>query len=178
MNSREKEDFKEMVKTIGLSIIIAFGIALVVQPTTVNGQSMHPTLENKDYIIVNKLAYIREMPNRGDVVTFKSNLINEKTGQRKNLVKRVIGLPGEHLEIKDNKVYINGKLLNESYIKGVDTEGDINIIVPDNNIFAMGDNRPESGDSRNSSIGTVEINDIIGCVAFRLFPFNKLGEVD
>lgn len=87
-------------------------------------------------------------------------------------------MPGEHIVIKNNEVYIDGKLLDESYINGVYTSGDIDIIVPENHIFTMGDNRPYSGDSRNSEVGTISLDDVVGKVSIRLYPFDKLGTVN
>ncbi|RDY27296.1 signal peptidase I [Romboutsia weinsteinii] len=168
----------EWVKTIAVSVVIAFGITLVVQPTIVDGQSMYPTLENKDYLFVNKLAYNKDIPERGDVLVFKSDLVNEKNNSKKNLVKRVIALPGEQIVIKSNEVYINNQKLNESYLQGATTDGDIDLVVPKNEVFTMGDNRGGSKDSRDSSIGTISIDNIVGKVAFRAFPFNKIGTID
>lgn len=151
---------------------------MVVQPTIVDGQSMYPTLENKDYLFVNKLAYNKDVPERGDVLVFKSDLINPKNNSRKNLVKRVIALPGEHIVIKNNEVYINNKQINEEYLHGAITDGNIDLVVPENEVFTMGDNRGGSKDSRDSSIGTVSLNNIVGKVAFRAFPFNKVGTIN
>lgn len=172
------KEILEWVKTIAISVVIAFGITLVVQPTIVDGQSMYPTLENKDYLFVNKLAYNKELPERGDVLVFKSDLINTKNNTKKNLVKRVIALPGEHIVIKNSEVYINNKKLNENYLDGAATDGDIDLVVPENEIFTMGDNRGGSKDSRDSSIGTISLDNIVGKVAFRAFPFNKIGTIN
>lgn len=175
MTSREKEDMLNIIKTLGLSIFIAFIISRVVQPVTINGNSMYPTLKNNDYLLVNKLAYIRKTPDRGDILIFKSGIKDDKNGHKKTLVKRVIGLPGEHLVIRDNIVYINGKLLDEKYLEGVYTEGNLNVLVKDDSIFVMGDNREQSVDSRDLNIGTINIDDITGKIALRLYPFNKIG---
>lgn len=153
-------------------------ITLIVQPTIVSGKSMDPTLENKDYLFVNKLAYKAEGPKRGDIIVFKTDLIDKKSNKKKDLVKRVIALPGEKIVIKNSKVYINNKYLDESYINDVYTEGDINIVVPENHIFVMGDNRTDSSDSRDQDIGTISLDDIIGKVAIRIYPFNKIGKIN
>ncbi len=91
------------------------------------------------------------------------------------MVKRVISLPGEHIIIKDNEVFIDDKKLNEGYLDGVNTDGNIDMIVQQNHIFTMGDNRPKSGDGRE--IGTINIDDVIGKVYIRLYSFNKIGTV-
>lgn len=173
-----KYELLEWIKTISISLVIAMGVTFIVQPTIVSGQSMYPTLENNDYLFINKLAYKTEEPKRGDILVFKTELIDSKSNKKKNLVKRVIALPGEHIAIKDSEVYINGKLLNENYIKDISTSGDIDIVVPENEIFVMGDNRPYSRDSRSYEIGTVSINDIIGKVSMRVYPFDKLGNIE
>lgn len=95
-------------------------------------------------------------------------------------IKRIIGLPGEHVQIRDGKVYINGEELQESYLHGVET-GDMNgvfidIIVPENCVFVMGDNRPHSTDSR--CFGCVPMEKIEGKVVFRFWPLNRFGSVD
>lgn len=178
MSKNIKSEILEWIKTLSISATIAFGLTLVVQPTIVDGQSMYPTLENKDYIIVNKLAYNTDVPSRGDILVFKTDLVDEKTNQKKNLIKRVIALPGEHIVIKNNNIYINNEYLDETYIDNVYTDGDIDLVVPKNHIFTMGDNREFSGDSRNEEIGTISLDNIIGKASFRAFPFNKLGTLE
>lgn len=177
MNKKFKDEIIDWIKTICISGTIAMGINLVVQPTMVSGQSMHPTLENDDYLFINRLAYKSHTPKRGDVIVFKADLSGNNSNKKKNLVKRVIALPGDHLIIKDNNVYINGKHLNEDYLVDVYTDGDIDITVPNNHIFAMGDNRENSDDSRQSYIGAISLDDIVGEVFIRIYPFDKIGKI-
>lgn len=178
MNTKTKHEILEWVKTISTSLVIAIGITFIVQLTIVSGQSMYPTLENNDCLFINKLTYKTEEPQRGDIIVFKTELLDSKSNKKKDLVKRVIALPGEHITIKNSKLYINGKLLHENYIKNVDILEDIDITVPENEIFVMGDNRPASHDSRNYDIGTVSIDDIIGKVSVRIYPFDKVGAIE
>lgn len=178
MNKKFKSELLEWIKPIGLSVVIALGLTLVIQPARVEGSSMYPTLENNDCLIVNKLSYGENIPNRGDIIVFNSDLIDSKTGKKQDLVKRVIALPGEHLVINNNEVYINNEKLDETYIDNVYTDGNIDMIVPDNHVFAMGDNRENSDDSRKSYIGPIHLDKIIGKVSFRTFPFYKLGDVE
>lgn len=178
MNKRLKSELIEWIKTLATALVLALAITCVVQPTMVSGQSMYPTLENNDYLFINKLAYHVESPKRGDIIVFKTELLDNKSYKGKKLVKRVIALPGEHLVIKNSEVYVDGKLLDETYINGADTLGDIDIIVPQNRVFAMGDNREKSMDSRSSEIGTVSEDDIVGKVSIRVYPFDKLGSID
>lgn len=178
MNRRLKNEIIEWIKTIGKSVVIAMGITLVAQPTMVSGQSMYPTLENKDLLLVNKLAYKNEVPDRGDIIIFNTDLIDMKTNKKKILVKRVIALPNEHLVIKENKVYINGKCIEEDYLSGVYTEGDIDCIVPIDHVFVMGDNRENSDDSRKEYIGTISVEDIVGKAFIRVYPFHEAGKIE
>ena len=102
-------------------------------------------------------------------------------GEKRSYIKRVIGLPGEHVEIKDGKVYINGNVLREDYLQaGLVTDvvgvGFDDFIVPENCVFAMGDNRNHSTDCR--SFGCIPLEKIESTVSFRFWPFNKFGGVD
>lgn len=178
MNKKVRSELIEWAKSISVSIVLAMVITIVVQPTTVSGESMYPTLKDNDYLFINKLTYEVEGPKRGDIIVFKTELIDDKSSKKKSLVKRVIALPGEHIVIKNNEVYIDDELLNESYIKGVYTSGDIDIIVPENNIFIMGDNRENSLDSRDDRIGTISLDDVVGKVSMRVYPFDKIGSVN
>ena len=101
-----------------------------------------------------------------------------KNNKNKKIVKRIIGLPNDHVVIKDGYVYVNDKKLDEEYLDNFYTMGNIDVIVPNDEIFVLGDNRSNSRDSRDSSIGTIEISDIIGKVAIRILPINKVTVFD
>lgn len=163
---------KDLVKDILLVIVIALLISFLIKPIIVKGSSMYPTLENDDYLIISKQAYKIGEPERGDIVVFPHE---EGYGDDPLYIKRVIALPGDHLEIEDGKVYINGNLQQEDYINGDFTEGDIDYVIPEDEIYVMGDNRGNSSDSR--AFGTVDIEDVTGEVLVRLYPFNKIGIV-
>ncbi len=163
---------KDLVKDILLVIVIALLISFLIKPIIVKGSSMYPTLENDDYLIISKQAYKIGEPERGDIVVFPHE---EGYGDDPLYIKRVIALPGDHLEIEDGKVYINGDLQQEDYINGNFTEGDIDYVIPEDEIYVMGDNRGNSSDSR--AFGTVDIEDVTGEVLVRLYPFNKIGIV-
>jgi signal peptidase I len=178
MSAKLKKEIFEWIKTIASALVLAVIITSVVAPTIVSGVSMYPTLKDKDYLFINKLSYINKDPKRGDIIVFKTDLVDEESGKKKDLVKRVIGLPGEHIVIRDNQVIINDEILEEKYLDGVYTDGDIDMIIPDNHIFAMGDNRPNSGDSRQDYLGAIDIDDTIGKVMIRLYPFNTIGKVN
>jgi signal peptidase I len=171
-----KEIF-EWIKTIIISIVIALVITTFIRPTLVKGQSMYPTLEPNNYLIINKIPYIIHEPERGDIIVFKSSL-KTLDGKEKDLIKRVIAIEGDRIAVKDGKLYINGEEIKEDYINGDFTTGDIELQVPEDQVFVMGDNRGNSLDSRDPRVGTVDIHTIRGKVLVRLFPFNKIGKVD
>lgn len=173
-SSKLKKEIWEWVKTIVISVVIAFFITLFIRPTLVQGKSMYPTLNPNDYLIVNKIAYKSDMPKKGDIVIFKSDLKRED-GKTKDLIKRVIGLPGDHIVVENGEVYLNDLKLDEKYINGNFTQGDVDLTIPKDYLFAMGDNRPNSLDSRSSSVGLVSKDKLVGKAFLRLFPFNKIG---
>ena len=168
----------EFVKTIVIALVIALVITTFIKPTLVKGQSMYPTIEPNNYLIVNKIPYIAGEPSHGDIVVFKAHLYTEN-GEEKDLIKRVIGVKGDVIEVKDGLVYRNGEALKEDYINGGITPGDMAPFTVDKGyIFVMGDNRPNSLDSRDPSIGEISVADIMGRVDLRLFPFNEIGLIN
>lgn len=172
-----KKEIFEWIKTIVISIVIALVITAFIKPTMVQGQSMEPTLSENDLLIINQLLYNKEEPGRGDIVVFESNQLDTK-GNPKLFIKRVVGLPGEKIIIRDGKVYINGEALYEEYLTEEYTYGDIEEVIPENRIFVIGDNRSSSLDSRNSEIGSIKIDDIIGQAVMRLYPFAGMGKIE
>lgn len=176
-----KKEILEWVKTIVLSIIIALIITTFIKPTIVRQHSMSPTLNEYDFLIINRLLYNRNIPENGDIIVFESNL-RTNMGKKKLLIKRVIAVPGDELLIQEGVVYLNGDLLTEDYIGAVFTEGkdfeDTVITIPEGKVFAMGDNRNNSMDSRDEVIGLVDVDTIIGKAVLRLFPFNKIGLIN
>ena len=164
-----KEFIKDSVKFILIVFILIFLMVYVVSVTQVVGDSMDPTLKNQDVLILNKAKYRFNEVKRGDIIAFTYE-------DTKYLIKRVIGLPGDHISIIDNKVYINGRYYEEDYLKDVDTPDfelqDLGYdVVPDGKYFVLGDNRDNSLDSRK--IGLVSEDDIIGEIAIRFWPITK-----
>ncbi len=176
MSEKFKKEAIEWIKIIATALIFAFIITQFIRPTLVRGESMYPTLVENDYLIINRMAYKFNEPKKGDIIVFKTNLLQED-GSPKDLVKRVIAVGGDHIKIEDSKVYVNDKLLDEPYIHDNYTEGNIDMVIPEGEVFAMGDNREKSLDSRYESVGLVDNDDIMGKVMVRLFPFNKIGPV-
>lgn len=173
MSESIKKEIFEWGKTIIIAIIMALIITTFVRPTLVRGISMYPTLEENDYLLIYRQAYRNEVAEHGDVIVFKSHLL-QPNGKEKDLVKRVIGTEGDLIQVVDGKVYVNSEEINEDYINGDYTDGYVDAVVPEGHIFAMGDNRPNSLDSRDSSVGFIPMDDVIGKVFIRLFPFNKI----
>ena len=168
----------EFAKTIILALAIALLITSFIKPTLVKGYSMYPTIEPYNYLIVNKIPYLTGKPAHGDIVVFKAHLYTEN-GEEKDLIKRIIGLEGDTIEVKDGIVYRNDEALKEDYIYGGETPGDMAPFTVDKGcIFVMGDNRPNSMDSRDPGIGEIAIADIMGRVDLRLFPFDEIGLIN
>lgn len=172
-----KKEIFEWIKTIVISIVIALIITTFIRPTLVKGQSMYPTLDEYDYLIINRMPYINSLPKHGDIIVFRTNLYTP-SNKEKDLIKRVIGIPGDVIEIKEGKVYRNGEEINEPYINdefSIGTNGKLKVEVLEDTVFVMGDNRGNSLDSRDERVGLVYIDDIKGKAIVRLYPFNKIG---
>jgi signal peptidase I len=166
-------DILETVVFIGSLFIVVY--LFLMQPNQVKGESMFPTFSNGDYILTSKITYKLRDFQRGDVIVFKS-----PKNPDIDYIKRIIALPGDRILFKDSKVYVNDTLITENYLSapnnlwetGFAKEGQ-EIIVPQNNLFVMGDNRPHSSDSRE--FGPIHFNSVIGQVFYRYFPPNKVG---
>ena len=160
----------EVAKIIIIAAVIVVPIRyFLFQPFFVRGQSMDPNFENGDYLIVDEITYRFKAPQRGEVIVFKSP---QDPSQR--FIKRIIGLPGETVEVKDGKViiYIKGEpqVLDESnYLSDLLTGGNIQITLAEDEYFVLGDNRPFSFDSRR--FGVLSEENIIGRVILRAWPF-------
>jgi len=168
---------KEWIKDIIFALIVAIVIIQFVKPTIVRQSSMEPNFHDNDYLFVSKQAYRFGEPKRGDVVVFESEL-QQENGDDKLLIKRVIGLPGETIDIIDEKVYVDGTMLEESYTMDGTTYGDIHELkIPEDEYFCMGDNRDVSIDSRDPAVGCVDKEKFVGKVFFRVLPFSGFGTI-
>ncbi|MEG0805443.1 MAG: signal peptidase I [Lachnospiraceae bacterium] len=163
---------------IGIVIAIAFVFVFYIgQRTMVVGNSMAPTLQGGDQILINRFLYKVTDPKKNDVIVFVPN------GNKKShcYVKRVIALPGDHVQIKDGAVYVNQKLFKEEVeTAAVETPGlaEEEIELGEDEYFVLGDNRNNSEDSRYANIGNVKKEYIIGKAWFRVTPLNKFGFFD
>ena len=169
---------KSLIVDILIALAIAGAILFFIRPTIVKQTSMLETLQPNDYIIMYKRAYVSREPQRGDIIIFESTLEDEE-GNDKLLIKRVIGLPGDVIDIKNGGVYINGELYQEDYVPGdyTITVDKTHWEVPEGSYFAMGDNREVSIDSRYDEVGFVSKDSIKGKAVVRLFPFNKITKL-
>ncbi len=159
----------EAVETIVPAVLIALLINLfLAQATRVYGQSMEPNLHSDQRLVVEKLSYNFHIPQRGDIVVLK--VPDAGSGL---LIKRIIGLPGEKVEIKDGRVHINDRPLEEPYLSHQSQRDMTAIVVPPEHVFVLGDNRGFSNDSR--SFGTVPLDHVVGRAWFSYWPLDQIG---
>jgi len=164
----------EILKIVFIALVIVIPIRyFLFQPFIVKGQSMEPNFEDSNYLIVDELSYRFRDPQRGEVVVFR---YPRNVSQR--FIKRIIGLPGEKIEIEASVVMVDGKILDESeyFPSGVQTLGNIQISLDENEYFVLGDNRISSFDSRQW--GTLPRKNIIGRVYFRAWPITDLTKFE
>ncbi len=164
-----KDKIKSILPYIIIIVVVLFIKAFIVTPIKVNGESMHPTLEEGDIMILNKTAYYFNEPKRFDIVVV--DMPDEY------LIKRVIGLPGEHIEYKDNTLYVDGKEIEEDFEHGKTEDFNIKELgsdtVPEDSYLVMGDNRENSLDSRE--LGFMKIDQLLGRTSLIILPFNRIG---
>ena len=163
------KNVKELIPYIIIVIVIVLLRIFIITPIQVVGDSMSPTLENGNILLLSKGLITGGKYNRFDIVVIK---YNEET-----IIKRVIGLPGEKIEYIDNTLYVDGEIVKEDFSHDSTSDFSISELgndkVPDDSYLVLGDNRGISLDSRR--IGFIKKEDISGKVCFRLFPFNKFG---
>lgn len=169
------------------ALLIAFGLAAIIRiflftPIVVDGESMMPTLEHGDRMIVNKIGYDIGEPDRFDIIVFHAP-------EKKDYIKRIIGLPGDHVAYEDDQLFINGEPVEEPYLDEYkkDVSGTLtddftleekinSSTVPEGTVFVMGDNRRYSKDSR--IIGVVPMEEVVGSTSFVFWPFEDAGIVE
>lgn len=163
---------REILETVLPALLIALLINVFVgQATRVEGQSMEPSLHTDQRLVVEKVSYRFHGPQRFDIVVLKLPGQGEEL-----LIKRVVGLPGEKVDIHDGEVYINGELLDEPFINGETRPGrEVSITVPPLHVFVLGDNRDHSNDSR--SFGPIPIENLVGRAWISYWPPENMGLV-
>ncbi|WP_243289895.1 signal peptidase I [Bacillus sp. FJAT-47783] len=185
--AKKKNELVEWIKALAIAIVLAIVIrSFFFAPIVVDGQSMMPTLNHQDRMIVNKIGTKIADIKRFDIVVFHAT-------EEKDYIKRVIGLPGDHIEYKDDTLFINGKPYEEPYLEQYKKEiidgpltepfklENLDVMngqstVPEGEIFVMGDNRRYSKDSRH--IGTVPIEEVMGKTNFVYWPLEEVGIVE
>lgn len=183
---QEENVVVEIIKTLVTAAILAFGIrTFVAEARYIPSESMQPTLEINDRLIVEKISYRFRTPQRGDVVVFRPTEELKKQGYKEAFIKRVIGLPGDTVEVKNDKVFVNGEELPEKYIFVPEDIPGIKsrpqrpygpTTVPEGQYLVLGDNRNNSLDSR--SWGFVPRENLIGRATVRFWPLQRLGSLD
>jgi len=166
----------EWIISIGIAVLVFLIIdAFVFKSAQVHGRSMEPTYVNSDRVIVNRLVYRFSDPSVGDVIAFPY-----AADPSQHFIKRVVGVPGDVMDMHDGFVYRNGVRLDDDFSFEPVWHGNVAfpVDVRDGEFFVLGDNRQNSEDSRMTGVGNVPIGDILGRVDFRWFPINRFGFVD
>ena len=171
---KAKEIINWVVYFVCLLAVVFVINTFVVQRTMVSGDSMYPYLHNKDQLMMDKLSYRFHDPERYDIIVFPI-----KFEENTFYIKRIIGLPGETVQVKDGYTYINGKKLT-SDIYGKEVMDDPGIAeepvkLGKDEYFVLGDNRNDSTDSRDPDVGVLKKSDLMGRAWLRIYPFNKFG---
>ena len=164
----------DWVKTIAISFVIVFLVqAFLFSPAIVSGRSMEPTLSDRQWLFSNKIVYLIGKPKFGDVVVLNNpNRAVEK--DNKYFVKRIVGVGGDHIEIRDGELYRNGEMLEEEYTDSVIEGRDVvNVTVPDGQYFVMGDNRKLMMSNDSRSFGPIDEDEIIGRIDGVIWPLTE-----
>ncbi|MFQ4137947.1 signal peptidase I [Nodosilinea sp. PGN35] len=165
---------REMFETLGLSVLLALGIrTFVAEARYIPSGSMLPTLEINDRLIIDKVSYTFGDPQRGDIVVFRPP---DALGQDEAFIKRLVGLPGDVIEVKNGQLYINGAPQAEPYIAAKPDYQYGPVTVPDDAYLVLGDNRNKSFDSHYW--GFLPADHLIGRAVFRFWPLDRLGDLD
>ncbi|NEP90775.1 MAG: signal peptidase I [Okeania sp. SIO2C2] len=173
---QQKENIKVLAIALSLSLLVRI---LIAEPRYIPSDSMIPTLEVGDRLVVEKVSYYFHPPVRGDIIVFQPPQQLQRYGYAKNqaFIKRVIGLPGDTIKIENGLVYINDQPLTENYIaEPPEYTLPISIKVPENQYFVMGDNRNNSNDSH--VWGFLPKKNIIGRAIIRFWPYQRLGALN
>ena len=178
--SKHKNEIFDWIKALLIAFILAFVVrTYLFSPIVVDGSSMLPTLHDRDKMIVNKFTYRFNEPERFDIVVFHAI-------DQKDFIKRVIGLPGEHVKMEDGVLYIDDQAVPETFFNSSETDIDYSLTrdfrleeipggyqkIPDGHVLVLGDNRNNSTDSR--TIGLIALDDIVGKANLVFWPYDRI----
>ena len=167
----------ETIKTLAISAVLAFGVrTFVAEARYIPSTSMLPTLEVNDRLLVEKVGYRFGSPERGEIVVFEATEELQRQGYNDAFIKRIIGLPGETIEVSGGIVYIDGEPLAEDYIADQPEYQFGPVTIPDDQYIVLGDNRNNSLDSH--AWGFVPADNIIGRATIRFWPFDRIGTIE
>ncbi len=159
-----KKEIREWVRSILLAVVLAVIIRLFFfQVTVVEGTSMYPTLDNHERLIVNKAVFYLKQPEKGDIIVFNYSA-------NRDFIKRVVALEGDVVEIKNGRLYVNNQLKEEPYIKNYTMVDFGPVVIPEGHVFVLGDNRNNSMDSRDPSVGYIPLENIKGKALLVFWP--------
>ena len=166
------KQIKEILPYIIIIIIVVLIRSFIITPIIVSGDSMKPNLHNKEILLERKIGYNSTSIKRFDIVVIKND--NEE------IIKRIIGMPGEHIAYKNNKLYVNDKFMETNFNYRDTNDFNLEEIcsctsIPEGKYLVLGDNRPISKDSR--IIGLVDEKDILGKAVYRIWPISKFGDI-
>lgn len=173
-NAHSVRNMVEWVAIVVGALVVALVVkTFLIQAFFIPSLSMYPTLDKGDRVLVNKLSYKLHDVHRGDLVVFERPP-GQPASEIKDLIKRVVGLPGDEIEARNGTVYVDGKKLDEPYlVDGVTTDNLPRQTVPDGEVFVMGDNRGDSADSR--VFGPIDEDSIVGRAFIRVWPVPDIG---
>ncbi len=179
MSQKQQNPWIEGLQTIGLSVALALGIRqFVAEARYIPSESMTPTLLKNDRLVIEKLSYRFQEPQRGDIVVFWPPSEIVPAGQKRDaFIKRIVGLPGDTVEVTNGRVVINGEVQNERYIQAPPNYEQEPLTIPPDSYFVLGDNRNASYDSHAWDIARpfVPEDQIIGKAVVRFWPPTRLG---
>lgn len=172
MKDKTKKIIKEVIPYVIIVIIVVIIRSFIITPVIVSGDSMKPNLNNGEMLLVRKIGYNSGQIKRADIIVLKDG--NDE------IIKRIIGLPGEHVSYKNNKLYVNDELIKESYKYRLTEDFNLEEIctcstIPEGKYLVLGDNRPVSKDSRQ--IGLIDEKSIVGKAVFRIWPLTKISPI-
>jgi signal peptidase I, bacterial type len=166
-----KSEIREYIEALLLAVILAgLIIAFVAQSFLVHGSSMEPTLSDGERLLVDKITYRLRPPERGEIIVF-----HYPADPKRKFIKRVIGLPGDVIQIRGHQLYLNGVPVEEPYINGPILESFGPVRVPEGHVFVLGDNRNNSDDSRYPDVGPVPMEMIVGVARLVYWPPSRIG---